>query len=87
MFIRKDEYERLCNKIRNLENELHIAKKMFSVSQSNKRKCDSMCKGCKHHIELKEIFCSENSLIGIREYTVNRCALDRECKDYKAEEK
>ena len=80
MFIRKKEYERLCNYNKALEKELYDAKRKLS---GQKHECDALCEGCEHLIETKELYCSEYNLVGGRKVTTKRCALDRECKDYK----
>lgn len=88
MFIRKDEYEGLCRKNRLLESELYEAKRMIleMESESNKHKCDSLCEGCDHLIETKTRYYSGYSSTDVLSFTDKACALDRECKDYKAKE-
>lgn len=65
----------LKNEIERLENELVRVKcenfglKMLFLKRRDKHNCGVLCKGCEHYIET---------------LSNHGCALDRECKDYKA---
>lgn len=86
MFIKKSTYEEMVSKNKYMEEILKKQRLELEKYKSNEHNCDSMCEGCQHLIESKELRFSMESYYGTREYTTRKCALDRTCKDFKQKE-
>lgn len=92
MFIKREEYAQLkCLEAKLIACETTIVELREKIQkyESGKHECDELCVGCQHLVESKEtkIHSSIYSSGGYcREYTTRRCALDRTCKDFKADE-
>lgn len=92
MFIKRKEYEELkgmAYKLITCENTIVELREKLRKYESGRHECDELCVGCQHLVESKETM-PHSSIYSIggyrREYTTRRCALDRTCKDFKADE-
>ena len=84
MFIKRKEYEELKESVEkafDLEIKVKELEANLSKYESNKHQCDELCKGCQHLVEYVA-YPPYSTCV----HTAMKCALDRECKDYKSKE-
>lgn len=86
MFIKRKEYEELekyKDKCEELEYQVKILNVKLEERKSKEYVCDALCQGCQNLIESTMMDFSGYS---VSERSIKNCALNRNCKGYKAKE-